>query len=193
MSVLVVSDSFASPGDGLTKWPDLLAASLGRPVVNHANPGSGYNNIGLNWPARYSRQLIAAPRPQSVELVIFAGSVNDRWSDKQLLRLWATQTFLLARQLYPGAKQLVVGAQWSGPDAMPAEIPQVRDAYNDAMWAYDWDYPYIDPVPANAADWWFPPNRPDLWGPDRFHPNQAGQQRIHDKTLPHVRALMPGW
>jgi hypothetical protein len=192
MTILVIGDSFSAPTSGLTMWPDLIGSALSIPVINQAYAGTGYVNPGADTPRPFNRQLHwqRGMTPSAVQIIIMFGSVNDRGyvTSGNADRLYDSTliTHLELQRLYPTTKQLIVGPQWAGPQAVPAELNTVRDAVLAAMWNYDWLNPMVDPI----ADNWFPSNRLDLLGPDQFHPNQSGQALIQSKLQPVVRSIL---
>lgn len=194
MSILIIGDSFSCLDARYTVWPTLLGQRLSKGIWNRAQPGCGYSAMGNQGdnPNRFSRQILRHPEfPTSeIELAIMFGSCNDRFFTDDFYRSMVFATHRELAREYPTAKQLIITPQWSGTSAKPDQIDWMRTVINDTMWSYDWQYPYLEPTPPNAADWWFPPNRPELWGPDQFHPNQLGHNQMADKIEPHVRKLL---
>jgi lysophospholipase L1-like esterase len=192
MTILCIGDSFTTPDPLYTVWPSIISKRLGHPVVNHAVSGAGYIRDGsAAKPARFSRQLLYSP-PANVDVVIILGSPNDRWSvndqrDWYKATVWDTHQAVFST--YPGAHLLVITPQWSGAEPKPPEIDAMESHILEVMWGYDWKYPRINPN-SNSGEWWFPPNRPELWEADKFHPSQLGHDRIADKLEPHISKLL---
>lgn len=195
MSILVIGDSFSALDPNYVVWPSILGQRVGKQVYNHATPGSGYFAPGVGaTPNRFSRQIIKhadITNPADIELVIVFGSCNDRTAANDALR---ANVFTTHREItfnFPQAKQLIVAPQWSGPTAIPAEIGILRNIILDQMWGYDWKNALLDPNPgSDTSQWWFPPNRTDLWQADQFHPNQLGHTHIADQIEPPVRSIL---
>jgi hypothetical protein len=187
MSILVIGDSFSAPDDRWNPWPVIIGNRLNIQVINRAIPGSGYQQRGIGpQPAKFCRQLLLQP-PTGVKLVIFFGSVNDRWiGDKEHLRHWIFVTHREAARTYPAAKQLIIGPQWAGVDPVPQNVIDARTTVLDAMWDYDWQHPMVDPIHEN----WFPQNDLSVLAADKFHPNQNGHIRMADKLEARIRALL---
>lgn len=198
MSILIVGDSFSAPDPGFVVWHSILSQRLGgKKIYNHAQGSTGYINPGQPSPKRFTRQLLAhsdIPDVCDVELVIIFGSVNDRDfipAQLDLYKMMVFTTHQVAKAEYPNAKQLIILPQWSGPNAKPYEIETMRAAIGNEMWGYDFQYSYVDPNPgSDYANWFFPPNRPEFWSGDQFHPNQLGHTRMADKIEPHVRNIL---
>lgn len=197
MSVLVVGDSFSSPVGPVVKWPELLAGRLDVTVINRAVSGTGYTWRGgpgqvLN---RFGRQLLLpVSNPAGVELIVFQGSCNDHPSSQEHIAASALTTYLAARHAYPNARHLIVGPQWAGPHPLNPNVQRAKEGVFDAMCGYDRDRALVDPLYGSGSgthdQWWFPPDRLDLLGPDLFHPNAAGQRHIADLMEPHMRSML---
>lgn len=197
MSILIVGDSFSSYDANYTVWGQQIASRTGISIINRAVRGAGYIRVGDNpSPQRFSRQILRHPGVDvnDVQLVIVFGSCNDRSyiaDNPERYPMLVFQTLREAKKEYPNALLLVVSPQWSGPNAKPAEIETMRADISEEMWGFDWDYAYVNPNPGtDYANWWFPPTRTDLWQVDKFHPNQAGHDRMADKIEPHVRTIL---
>lgn len=193
MTLLTIGDSFtAEPNatdaaNGYVAWPHLVAQGLGMDVENRAVPGSGHVATGIYAPNdrhRFSRQLLTA-QTTCPSLVIIFGSVNDQNVNMSELCITAWNDFQLARRLFPQAKHLWIGPQWSGPNPVPANVVSARDAVLQSVWGQVWDM-WMDPIDQQ----WFPPTHPEWWGPDQFHPNALGQQHLCDLILPAAKQLL---
>lgn len=197
MSIMIIGDSFSSYDDARTVWGQLIADRVGIPIINRAVRGAGYMRVGDNpSPQRFSRQILRHPgvNVNDVELVIVFGSCNDRSfiaNEAQLFQSLVFNTLREAQREYPQSKLMIITPQWSGPNSKPAEIETMRSIISEEMWGMDWEYAYLNPNPGtDYANWWFPPNRPDLWQADAFHPSFAGHTQMANKIEPYVRTIL---
>lgn len=192
--LLMIGDSFmtpTSPQDGWKVAAQILGERLGLSYDNRAIAGAGHvatGNLGPNQRRRYTQQVTvnASPDPR---IVIIFGSVNDSSANNIELCLTAFLTFHIAMQRYPNAKHLWIGPQWSGPNPVQASTARARDDVLQAVWGLPWQR-WMDPIPIDGKDMWFPPNRPDFWTWDKFHPGPAGQVMMADRMEPQVRDLL---
>lgn len=169
----VLGDSFASghggAGVGARGWPAMIAGRLGGDLVNYAVGGTGYVNNAGGHPFPLRAEIV----PAESETVIVFGSLNDQTLPADAVGAAAADTYRKVRERAPGARLIVVGPQW--PNAQrPADLLAVRAAVRSAAVAAG--ATFIDPL----AEGWFD-NRPDLIGPDGWHPNNAGHEHITNR------------
>lgn len=180
----VYGDSYSGHGFGAdleTGWVLRVARSLGMDAADNAVSGAGYAVFNPNAPT-FPYQVATAPVPNA-SVVVVMGSLNDRGQPAEAVREAAVVCFRLIRVNSPNARLLVIGPIW--PNATPdASMYATRDAVKSA--ALQAGATFVDPL----AEQWFA-GRPDLIGPDGFHPNVVGWQYLADKIRPHVAAFLP--
>lgn len=193
--ILCVGDSFTARRDDFTEWPERLQERLGAEytIINRAVHGAGYCAEGINPnPGTFARQLSVEPR-RDYALVIVTGSVNDNdwtpdgdpWTRRDTIRLAAFSTLAYSLQLFPNARHLWIGPVWSGPSPCAGRVTRVRDAWLEAAHMLPWQR-ILDPI----AEGWFPPDRPELWRADQFHPSDLGYLHMVNKIEPVARELL---
>lgn len=184
VTIAVVGDSYtagtAAGGRGPQSWPQTMGHLLAAHGMQidadvQAEGGAGYAHIGERGATFQS--LTARAVHDDDELVVFFGSVNDVPMDP-LYPVTVARTFRLARTLAPDARFLVIGPVWPSADP-PPELFEVRDNLrSEATMA---GARFVDPV---AAHWLA--GHPELIGPDRIHPNDAGHVYLAKKIAPLV-------
>ena len=186
--ILVIGDSITmGTSHSSAAWPALvwpsLKSSVGIVVPVIAGEGaSGYVHPGKSGTTFGERAaLYISPRD---ELVVFFGSSNDSVASPSVLASAVRDTFAKTKAAAPAAKILVIGpvATSPNPPAAIARIPGILRDEAQAVGAV-----FVDPI----AEGWLATN-PEMFGSDRVHPNDAGQQFLAERIGPLIRnALQP--
>lgn len=187
--IVVVGDSYTmGPNDSGTDpdaWPAMVWQDLrGRgyevdPTVA-GEGGAGYAHPGYK-DSVFADKAKAIRR--STDLTVFFGSANDIDAPVDEVPGAVRSTLEQAKSAAPGAKLVVIGPAWPYPEP-PPEVWQVRDAVRDAASAVGASF--VDPL---EQRWLW--DDPSLIGPDKIHPNQAGQQYLAGKIGPLIQAELP--
>lgn len=182
-TLVVVGDSFSIDQPDGRGWARLVADSLGLELVNLAVGGSGYVAASTWLPGgTFGSQVTAGLHGDPAVTVVFGG-YNDATAPKDALdvREAARTVFAAVRRLTPRSTLVVVGPQWPGGSpsatvrALSAQV-QAMSAEQGAVWVDPLDGPWL-------AD-------PALIGPDRVHPNGAGQAALAARLRPVVAAAL---
>lgn len=178
--MVVFGDSYAGSGyggDTYNGWPATVGRALGAEVVNDAVSGSGYRLHGNHSTFPYA----ATTHPvRSADVVVIWGSLNDWEQDAEAVRQSAVVTYAAVRS-WTDAPILAIGPQWPNANRPPGLLA-VRDALSSAA-AASQGVTWVD------ASAWFD-GRPELIGPDGWHPTLAGQAYLADKIRPLVAAAL---
>jgi lysophospholipase L1-like esterase len=177
--VAFIGDSYAGGshmgGNGAAGWPAIVSHDEGWTPMNVAVGGSGYTRTGSGT-TTYGQRVaaVAARKPQGV---VFAGSLNDRWSTPAQVYQAALAALRDERRELPQARLLVIGPFCPGsPSAAQLEI---RDAVERAALAVRADW--VDPIS------WFAGHR-ELIGGDGIHPTDAGHRFIAQRLEGELRS-----
>lgn len=164
-------------------WPDLLAEKRGWDLTNAAGGGGGYVN-GAEKHRAFADKIDAAV-VDSPEIVIVAGSRNDRNADPALVTKEATTVLNNLQARLPDSEIVVVGPIWDNNKPTP-QVLAVNNAVRKA--ATDLGMTFIDAIGEN----WL--STPNLVQEDSTHPTDAGQRVIADRLdaiLPQLKPETP--
>lgn len=177
----VYGDSYAGAdygGNLYTGWAATVARQLDLELVNMAVSGSGYR-LSANWSC-FPYAATVHPVPQADVVVVF-GSLNDNAQDPEAVRQAAVVTFAAIRAANPDVPIIAVGPTWPNGNP-PANLWYVKDGIHNAAAALD------GVLHVDAMRWFF--GRPELIGPDGWHPNVAGHAYLADRIRPYVAQVL---
>ena len=177
-TAVFLGDSFTSGwnGAGLGRhgWPAIVAASRGWRAVNRAVPGTGFLNPG--WTNQPLASRVASTIRLKPDIVFVASGHNDsRWSASATADA-ADEAIRRLRRALPNAVFVIVAPIWQN-GSPPQRAVILRDRLRTRAAAIG--AIFIDPL----ADRWFAGSRPQLIGPDRLHPTDAGHRFMAGRVL----------
>lgn len=162
-------------------WQDLRDRGYGIDPTVAGEGGAGYANPGYRG-GTFADKARQAVRRYS-DVIVFFGSANDIDAPADAVPEAVRATLKDARRTAPEAKLLVIGPAWPRPDP-PPEVWRVRDAVRDE--ATGAGATFVDPL---EQRWLW--DDPALIGPDKIHPDPAGQKYLAEKIGPLIEAQLP--
>ena len=187
--IVVVGDSYTTgpndDGHDPNVWPTMVWNDLRNkgydlaPTVS-GEGGAGYVKPGYRGGTFPGKAQVIQP---STDLVVFFGSANDMFIPTPALTATVHETLKRARLTAPQAHLLVIGPAWPFPDVPPL-VWRVRDIVRSEATAIG--ATFVDPL---EQRWLW--DDPTLIGPDKLHPDQAGQRYLAEKIGPLVQAELP--
>lgn len=170
---------YAGAGLGVDNMGAILAAHLKSDFENLALGGTGYvNDAGGNTFLIQANQSARS----AATTTLFFGSLNDQTLPASTVQANATAAYNQAKGVAPSTRLVVVGPQWP-TSARPTDLLGIRNAVRTA--ANSAGALWIDPL----DDKWFD-TRPELIGPDGWHPTDAGH-RFMSRQIALAMSVLP--
>lgn len=170
---------YAGAGLGVDNMGAILAAHLKSDYENRAIGGTGYVNTDGGATFLIQANSYAA---SAATTTLFFGSLNDQTLSASSVQANAAAAFSRVKSVAPSTRLVVVGPQWP-TSARPTDLLGIRTAVRTA--ANGAGALWVDPL----DDKWFD-TRPELIGPDGWHPTDAGH-RFMSRQIALAMGVLP--